>query len=147
MVRSYFQNPIFHDEDKARAWFEARIWPDGQVCPRCGGTEDRIRRLGGKAHRAGLYQCNRCRRQFTATVGTFMERSRIQSTKWLLAVFLSSACKKRLSVHEISHLIGVSYKSTWFMVYRIRKAVRDPSVRIQPLGKQSAFRNSEGRNG
>lgn len=143
MIKSYFQNSIFHDEDEARAWFEARIWPDGCICPGCGGTQDRIRKLEGKAHRAGLYQCNRCRRQFTATVGTFMERSRIQSTKWLLAIFLTSACKESLSVHQISHLLGVSYKSTWFMIHRIRKTMRESSLGIEPPGKQSVLQNAE----
>jgi transposase-like protein len=128
------QNPIFHDETKAREWLEARVWPNGCVCPHCGATEERTRRLEGKAHRAGLYQCNACREQFTATVGTVMERSKIPLPKWLMAVYLLSASKKGMSAHQLSRMLGVSYKSTWFMMHRIREAMREPSFAAGPLG-------------
>ncbi len=65
---SDLQNPIFHNEAKARQWLESQVWPDGPVCPHCG--EQNYRKLDGKAHRPGLYQCNACRKQFTVTVGT-----------------------------------------------------------------------------
>ena len=70
------QNPIFHDDDKARAWMQARMWPNGPVCPHC-GTENESTKLTGKAHRPGVYQCNACRKQFSVTVGTLFERSKI----------------------------------------------------------------------
>jgi transposase-like protein len=128
------QNPIFHDGDKAREWLEARVWPNGRVCPHCGATEERTRKLEGKAHRAGLYQCNQCREQFTATVGTVMERSKIPLPKWLMAVYLLSASKKGMSAHQLSRMLGVSYKSTWFMMHRVREAMREPSFAAGPLG-------------
>src|SRR5579862_9363867 len=91
------QNPIFTDETKAREWLEARVWPKGPVCPHCGATGDDVTALMGKAHRPGLYQCSQCREQFTVTVKTVFERSKIPLTKWLAALFLMTASKKGVS--------------------------------------------------
>ena len=121
---SDLQNPVFHDETKAREWLEAQIWPDGPVCPHCGEYEA-IRKLKGKAHRPGVYQCNSCRQQFTATVGTLFERSKIPLGKWLMATYLLSASKKGMSTRQLSRMLGVSVKSTWFMMHRIREAMRE----------------------
>jgi transposase-like protein len=119
------QNPIFTDETKAREWLEARVWPNGVVCRHCGNADtSRIGHLKGKAHRPGLYQCNECREQFTVTVGTVFERSKIPLTKWLAALFLLVSSKKGMSAHQIHRLLGVSYKSTWFMCHRLREAMR-----------------------
>jgi transposase-like protein len=87
------QNPIFTDEIKAREWLEARVWPTGPGCPHCGATGDDVTKLEGKAHRPGLYQCSQCREQFTVTVKTVFERSKIPLTKWLAALFLLTASK------------------------------------------------------
>jgi transposase-like protein len=132
-MTAQLQNPIFHDEAKAREWLEARVWKAGRVCPHCGAVEERTRKLEGEAHRAGLYQCNECRQQFTATVGTLFERSKIPLTKWLLAMFLLSASKKGMSALQLSRMLGVSYKSTWFMMHRIREAMNDGGS-AGPLG-------------
>ena len=91
------QNPIFTDETKAREWLEARVWPNGPVCPHCGATGDDVTALNGKAHRPGLYQCSQCREQFTVTVKTVFERSKIPLSKWLAALFLLTASKKGVS--------------------------------------------------
>ncbi len=77
-------NPIFTDEEAARKHFEAIRWPNGPVCPQCGGS-DRVRPYGGKSMGPGWYHCNDCRRKFTATMGTLYERSHIPLHKWLLA--------------------------------------------------------------
>jgi transposase-like protein len=127
-----FNNPIFTDESKAREWLEARVWPEGPVCPHCGEAE-KLHRMEGDAHRAGLLNCNSCRKQFTVTVGTLFERSKIPLTKWLLATFLLSASKKGISTHQMHRMIGVSYKSTWFMMHRIREAMR-PLNPTEPMG-------------
>ncbi len=121
---NHLQNPIFKDETTARKWLESRLWFHGVVCPHC-GTIGKATELHGEAHRAGVYQCNEteCREQFTVTVGTVFERSKIPLTKWLIAVFLMSASKKGMSAHQIHRMIGVSYKSTWFMCHRIREAM------------------------
>lgn len=119
------QNPIFQDDEKAREWLETRIWPNGPCCPHCGATSERVKKLEGEAHRPGLYQCNECREQFTATVGTLFERSKIPLRKWLMALYLMMASKKGMSSHQMSRMLGVSYKSTWFMTHRLREALRE----------------------
>lgn len=129
------KNPIFQDENKARTWLEARVWPHGPHCPHCGNADaEKITKLEGKAHRSGLYQCNEpeCREQFTVTVGTVFERSKIPLTKWLAALFLMTASKKGVSAHQAHRMLGVSYKSTWFMMHRLREAMR--SGGLEPLG-------------
>lgn len=125
-------NPIFQDEAKAREWLEAQVWPDGPVCPHCGALEAATR-LEGAAHRPGLLQCNACRKQFTVTVDTLFERSKIPLTKWLMATFLLVASKKGMSAHQLHRMLGISYKSTWFMMHRIREALVDGTL-PGPLG-------------
>jgi transposase-like protein len=125
--------PVFTDETQAREWLEARIWANGRFCPHCGNVEqERISALHGKKHRVGLYQCNACREQFTITVGTVFERSKIPLTKWLAALFLMSASKKGMSTHQMHRMLGVSVKSTWFMMHRLREAMRSGS--LAPMG-------------
>ena len=127
------KNPIFQDETKAREWLEARVWPEGPVCPHCGKADQtKIKALEGKAHRAGLFQCAECRQQFTVTVKTVFERSKIPLTKWLAALFLMTASKKGISAHQVHRMLGVSYKSTWFMMHRLREAMRTGG--LVPLG-------------
>ena len=128
---SDLNNPIFQDATKARKWLEARIWPDGPECPHC-GSYDKPTPLKGKAHRPGVYQCNDCRKQFTVTVGTLFERSKIPLNKWLLATYLLSASKKGMSTRQLSRMLGVSLKSSWFMMHRIREAMREGKT--GPLG-------------
>jgi transposase-like protein len=134
---SDLQNPIFHDDDLAREFLEARMWPDGPVCPHCGVVNEATK-LTGKAHRSGVYQCNGCRQQFTVTVGTLFERSKIPLSKWLMATFLLCSSKKGMSTRQISCMLGVSVKSTWFMMHRIREAMR-PGEDFGPLGGKGKF--------
>jgi transposase-like protein len=126
------QNPIFQNETKAREWLEARVWPEGPICAHCGATSEHVTKLEGDAHRAGVYQCNGCREQFTVTVKTVFERSKIPLTKWLAALFLMTASKKGVSAHQVHRMLGISYKSTWFMMHRLREAMR--SGGLEPLG-------------
>jgi transposase-like protein len=126
------KNPIFNDETAAREWLEARVWPKGPMCPHCGASEDDVTKLEGKAHRPGLYQCTECREQFTVTVKTVFERSKIPLTKWLAALFLMTASKKGVSAHQVHRMLGISYKSTWFMMHRLREAMRTGG--LEPLG-------------
>lgn len=133
MSINLLENPIFTDETKAREWLEARIWPNGATCPHCGNADQaRLTEMNGKAHRAGLYQCNECREQFTVTVGTVFERSKIPLTKWLAALFLLCCSKKGMSTHQMHRMLGISYKSTWFMTHRLREAMR--SGDLAPMG-------------
>jgi transposase-like protein len=118
----------FHNEDAARAHLEALRWPDGPYCPHCANSEPTtIRRLEGKSHRPGLHQCNECREHFTVTVGTVMERSHIPLAKWVLGFHLMNASKKGMSAHQLHRMLGITYKSAWFMAMRIREAMRDES--------------------
>jgi transposase-like protein len=116
-------NPIFTDEDKARKHLEKLRWPNGPFCPHCGESE-KITKLKGKSHRSGLYQCNSCRQHFTVTVGTLFEDSHIPLNKWLLAFHLMAASKKGISAHQLHRMLGITYKSAWFMAHRIREAMK-----------------------
>jgi transposase-like protein len=119
------QNPAFTDDDAAREALEAIRWPDGPVCPHCGCCDyDRIALGNGKAHRPGLYYCADCNGQFTVTVGTVMERSKIQLSKWLLAMHLMGASKKGMSALQLQRMLGVTYKTAWFLCHRIREAMK-----------------------
>jgi transposase-like protein len=121
-------NPIFTDEAKAREHLEGQRWADGVYCPHCGNSDkDRILKMEGDAHRAGLYNCRECRKQFSVTVGTVFERSKVPLNKWLLATFLLTSSKKGISAHQLHRMLGVTYKTAWFMFHRIREAMRPGS--------------------
>ena len=115
-------NPIYHDKDKAREHLESIRWPDGPICPHC-GVIDNATEMNGKAHRPGLYKCRDCRKQFSVTVGTVFERSKVPLNKWLLATHLIISSKKGISSHQIHRSLGVTYKTAWFMAHRIRCAM------------------------
>ncbi len=123
-------NPIFADADKAREHLERVNWPDGPFCPHCGEWKN-VHRLAGKSHRAGLIQCNSCLKNFTVTVGTVFERSKVPLNKWMLATYLMSSSKKGMSAHQIHRMLGVTYKTAWFMCHRIRAAMEPGN---DPLG-------------
>jgi transposase-like protein len=125
-MAAQLDNPALQDDELAREWFEARIWPNGPLCPHCGSFGEGVTKLTGKAHRPGLYQCNACREQFTVTVGTVMERSKIPLHIWLKAMYLLATSKKGMSTHQLHRMLGVSLKSTWFLMHRIREAMREP---------------------
>lgn len=114
--------PHYHDETKAREHLEAIRWPEGPTCPHCGSFN--ATRLEGKKHRAGLVQCNDCREQYTVTVGTVFERSKVPLHKWLLCNHLLCASKKGMSAKQIERMLGVTYKTAWFMCHRIREAMK-----------------------
>ena len=114
--------PQFQDEAVARKVLEEMRWPNGVVCVHCGGV-DRISKLIGEQYRAGLYRCGDCRGQFTVTVGTVFERSKIKLNVWLYAVHLMSASKKGISSLQLQRMLGVQYKTDWFLTHRIREAM------------------------
>ena len=118
-------DPIFTDENAARAHFEKLRWPDGPVCPHCGSV-DNAAELKGKSTRPGVYKCRDCRKPFTATIGTLYERSHIPLHKWLLATHLMCASKKGMSAHQLYRMLGFgSYRTAWFMAHRIREGMRE----------------------
>jgi transposase-like protein len=120
-----------HDDDAALAHLETVLWPNGPVCPHCGAT-DRIYALKGMTTRLGLRKCGHCRKQFTVTVGTVMERSHVPLHKWTQAFCMLSCSKKGVSAHQLHRMLGVTYETAWFMAHRIREAMRDGS--LAPLG-------------
>jgi transposase-like protein len=124
-------DPIFTDEDKARAYFEAIRWPNGQVCPHCDNSDARriypIAANPTHGVRTGLYECQDCHGQFTVRTGSVMESSHVALTKWALAYRLMASAKKGISAHQLHRTIGVTYKTAWFMAHRIREAMRDAS--------------------
>src|SRR5258706_2928218 len=126
MATSLFDLPQFKDADAARAHLESVRWPRGPECPHCGAV-DRITTLKGKSHRPGLYECGHCRDQFTVTVGTVFERSKVPLHKWLLAATLFASSKKGISAHQLHRMLGVTYKTAWFMAHRLREAAKDGS--------------------
>lgn len=142
--RFNLSHPIFTDPDAAREHLEKQRWPAGPVCPHCGATSEHVRAITGArampsrshpegAERRGLYQCNACRQQFTATVKTIFERSKIPLNKWLAATYLMSVSKKGVSAHQIHRTLGVTYKTAWFMLHRIREAMGEGAAFVDRI--------------
>ena len=116
----------YGEDDKARAFLEKLRWPKGAICPRC--QSDSVHKIAAnpkKKIRAGLYFCGGCRKEFTVTVGTIMESSHIPLGKWIAAMFLMCASKKAISSHQLHRMLGITYKSAWFMSHRIRHAMSE----------------------
>ncbi|WP_192177568.1 IS1595 family transposase [Mesorhizobium amorphae] len=127
--------PMFHDNDAAREHLEAIRWANGVFCPHCGNMDgETIHKLAGKSTRPGLFQCNACREHFTVTVGTVMERSKIPLCKWVLGFHLYASSKKGMSAHQLHRMLGVTYKTAWFMAHRIREAMKEDVKSAGPLG-------------
>ncbi len=132
---SALSNPIFQDETAAREWLETRVWKDGRKCPHC-GVIDQSTLMKGESHRAGLYQCNACRKPFTVTVGTLYESSKIPLHTWLAVTHLMMSSKKGMSALQISRMIDRPYKTVWFMCHRIRESLK-ASPDLAPMGGQN----------
>ena len=126
------RNPIFNDDNAAREYLETVLWPQGPVCPRCGVMGDRITKMTGKSLRPGVYNCKDCRKPFSVTVGTIMERSHIPLSKWVLATRLMAASKKGMSAHQLHRMLNTSYEAAWFLFHRLREAAGDPAP--APIG-------------
>ena len=121
-MAAILNQPQFQDADKARKYLEALRWAKGVVCPHCGVVDGHYK-LQGKATRPGVYKCGSCSDQFTVTVGTVFERSKVGLHLWLQAVHLMSASKKGISAKQLERMLGVTYKTAWFMCHRIREAM------------------------
>lgn len=115
----------FSDEAKAREYIEKLRWPDGPICPHCGVLNNAYRLVPKPSKkdqhvRPGVWKCGDCREQFTVTVGTIFEDSKIPLSKWLLAYHLLCSSKKGMSAHQLHRMLKVTYRSAWFMAHRIR---------------------------
>jgi|SRR5579871_1270796 len=126
-------NPIYHDDDAARAHLERLLWPHGPVCPHCGTVGNAVL-LKGKSTRPGVYKCREkeCRKPFSVTVRTVMERSKIPLHKWVLAAHFMASSKKGMSALQLMRMMGVTYETAWFLFHRLREAAREISP--GPLG-------------
>lgn len=135
---SVLAQPQFHNEEAAFAFVEAELWPNGPVCPHCGGFEriNAIKANPAKRIRLGLKHCGQCRKQFTVRVGTIFEESKLPLHKWLQAIFLMVSSKKGVSSHQIHRTLEVTYKTAWFLTHRIREAMR--SGELGPFGMGGA---------
>jgi transposase-like protein len=129
-------NPILADEDKARLYLEHLRWgATGAACPHCGGDKPyKLNRQAGSSTRNGVWKCRACRKQFTVTVGTVFEASHIPITKWLQALYLITASKKGISAHQLHRMLGITYKSAWFMAHRLRYAMSDGPLATKLVG-------------
>jgi transposase-like protein len=126
-------NKIYTDENAAREHLEGLLWPDGPFCPHCGNSDpERIHKLQGKSTRPGVYKCRECEKPFSVTVGTVFEASHVPLHKWVYAVHLLTASKKGISSHQLMRMLGVSYKTAWFMSHRIREGMRP--AKLEPMG-------------
>lgn len=123
--------PHFHSDEAAYAYVEKRVWPEGPVCPHCGGVE-RIGKMGGKSTRIGTYKCYQCRKPFTVKIGTIFEASHVPLNVWLQAMYLIAGSKKGISSNQLHRTLGVTLKTAWFMGHRIREAMR--SGDLAPFG-------------
>lgn len=136
---SVLSRPEFHDEAKAFDHLESIIWADGKACPHCGGL-DRITKVAAnpaKRIRLGLWRCGDCRKQFTVKIGTVFEHARLPLNIALQAVYLMTSSKKGISAHQLHRVLGVTYKTAWFLAHRIREAMR--SGDLAPFGQGGGY--------
>jgi transposase-like protein len=124
-----FSAPHFQNDTAARAELERILWPEGPVCPHCGVINHAY-----ATKRAGVFRCaeKECRKDFTVTMRTVMERSKIALHKWLQAFALMTSSKKGISAHQLHRMLDIGYEAAWFMAHRIREAMRDGG--LAPLG-------------
>lgn len=125
-----FTDPLFHDEEAARQWFEAARWPSGPICPKCGSAKHYATK------KLGRYRCAAptCRKDFTVMTGSVMERSHAKFTDWAVAFHLAASSKKGFSAHQLHRELGCQYNTAWFMFHRVREAMRRGGLDMPPLG-------------
>jgi transposase-like protein len=135
MGTNKFTDPRFHDENAARAWFEATRWPDGPVCPHCGS----LKHYANKA-KIGVYRCGEkeCRKDFTVMTKSVMERSHAKLTQWAVAFHMGASSKKGFSAHQLHRELGCQYNTAWFLWHRVREAMRRGGLE-PPLGSGSGI--------
>ena len=134
MARSALSAPHLQDEAAAFAYVEAKLWPNGPVCPHCQETA-RVARLNGKATRLGLHKCYACKKQFTVRQGSIFESSHLPLHLWLQIIHLMCASKKGVSTRQVQRILKCSMKTAWFLTHRIREAMAEKhGIFTSPLG-------------
>jgi transposase-like protein len=131
-----FSAARFTDDTAAREYLETVLWPVGPVCPHC-GVFNRAYKVTRKGRFQGVYRCaeKECRKDFTVTMKTVMERSHIPLHKWMQGFHLMTASKKGVSAHQLHRMLDMTYEAAWFMAHRIREAMRDGGLKPPtPMG-------------
>jgi transposase-like protein len=130
MAKNQFAEPHFHDEEAARAWFEAARWPNGPICPKCGSAKHYATK------KAGVYRCAAptCRKDFTVMTGSIMERSHAKLTQWAAAFHMAASSKKGFSAHQLHRELGCQYNTAWFLHHRVMEAMRRAGLDLPPMG-------------
>jgi len=128
------RSPIYHDDNATREHLEKLLWPHGPECPRCLVMGDRITKMQGKSRRPGVYNCKDCRKPFSVTVGTVMERSHVPLSKWVKAAHIMASSKKGFSALQRMRMIGTNYETAWFPFHRLREAA---DILGMPLGGEN----------
>jgi transposase-like protein len=124
MPKSVLDEPRFRNEPAAYAYVEGIVWEGGRFCPHC-GVVGKSGPLKGKSTRLGTYKCYACRKPFTVKVGTIFEKSHIPMHIWLQAMHLICSSKKGFSANQFCRVLGVDFKTGWFLGHRIREAMKD----------------------
>lgn len=126
-MKASFAEVMKWTDDECRAFLEKKRWPNGPICPKCGASKPYTinRRAESKNAVKSFYKCRTCRKQYTATVGTIFEDSHAPLGKWFAAIYLMCASKKGVSAHQIHRMLGVHYRTAWFMCHRVREAMRE----------------------
>jgi len=132
MAKSVLSEEHFHNEEAALEYIEARLWPNGPVCPKCGATSEHVGELKGETTRMGLRKCYACSAPFTVRMGTIFERSHLPLNLWLQAIHLMCASKNGISTRELQRMFQCSMKTAWHLTHRIREAMKDGG--LEPLG-------------
>src|ERR1700753_3538019 len=139
MAKSILSAPHFQNELAAFAYVEAKLWPNGPVCPHCGSFGDKVGKLNGKTTRVGLHKCYQagCRKPFTVRMGTIFESSHLALHLWLQVIHLMSASKKGISTRQVQRLLNCSMETAWFLTHRIREIMKPGTAgNVPPLGGQ-----------
>jgi transposase-like protein len=118
---------MFPDQETARIYLEGRLWPNGPRCPVC-GMGDRITARAG-----GFYRCNQCKEDFTVRTGTIFERSHVPLHKWIYSMYLLVTARKGISSMQLAKEIGITQKSAWFVLQRLREACGDDLTVLRGL--------------
>ena len=137
-------------DEECRQYLESHRWPNGPVCPKCGAVDPYTitRKSASKNSVRSLYKCRSCKKQYTATVGTIFEDSHIPLSKWFAAIYLMCASKKGVSAHQIHRMVGVTYKSAWFMCHRVREAMREGAFQLSgTIEADETYVGGKGRRG
>jgi transposase-like protein len=128
--KTAFAEPIFHDEEAARTWFEKARWPSGPICPKCKSPKHY------KTKKTGVYRCAApdCRKDFTVMTGSIMERSHASLTQWAVAFHMGASSKKGFSAHQLHRELHCQYNTAWFLHHRVMEAMRRGGLDLPPMG-------------